>query len=140
MEEQEINTERLHEIVEERRRTPSWAERVALTTALLAVCAAITGLFATSYSDHAILAKVEASDRWAYYQAKGIKSMLTPDPAERARYNTQQETIQKEALKLDRDGEVAITKHEFFAYSVTTFQVATAIGAIASSCAKSISG
>jgi hypothetical protein len=104
---------------------------VALTTAVLAVCAAVTSLLSTHESDRAILFKVEASDRWSYYQAKGIKGMLTQDPANQTRYRSEQDEIQKEAEGLDRNSETATHAHEFFAYSVTLFQVATAIGAIA---------
>jgi hypothetical protein len=131
MEEQEVNLEDVHGIVQEHASKVSWAEKVALTTALLAVCAAVTSLLSTHESDRAILFKVDASDRWSYYQAKGIKGMLTQDPANQARYRSEQDEIQKEAEALDRNSEIATHAHEFFAYSVTLFQVATALGAIA---------
>jgi len=129
--EQEVDLEGVHEIVHEHSHKVSWAEKVALTTAVLAVCAAITSLFSTHESDRAILFKIEASDQWAYYQAKGIKGMVTQSPSELTRYKGEQEEIQKKAESLDQNSEIATHAHEFFAYSVTLFQVATAIGAIA---------
>ena len=84
MEEQEVNVEQLHEIVHEQAHKSSWAEKVALTTALLAVFAAISSLLSTYESDQAILFRIEASDRWSYYQAKGIKGMVTQEAAEKA--------------------------------------------------------
>jgi hypothetical protein len=130
MEEQEVGMEGVHEIVHEHSGRVSWAEKVALTTALLAVFAAITSLMSTHESDQSILKKVAASDKWSYYQAKGIKGMITQNPSESARYKSEQEEIKKEADELDRASEEATHIHEFFAYSVTIFQVATAIGAI----------
>ena len=131
MEEQEVNVEHLHEIVHEHGGRISWAEKVALTTALLAVLAALSSMFSTHESDKAILLKVGASDQWSYYQAKGIKGMLTQDPKEKTRYADQQEKIRQDAEGLERDSEHAVHTHEFFSYAVTIFQVATAIGAIA---------
>src|SRR5258708_672597 len=97
MEEQEVGTENLHEIIHEHAGHVSWSDKVALTTALFAVFAAISSLLSTNASDHAILLKVEASDQWNYYQAKGIKGMLTQDPSEVARYKEEQEKIRQGA-------------------------------------------
>jgi len=55
-----------------------WVVWVALSTAIVAVLAAITGLLAGSHADDAMLAQMHSSDQWAFYQAKGIKAdMLT---------------------------------------------------------------
>jgi len=130
MEEQEVGTEHLHEIIHEHAGHASWAEKVALTTALFAVFAAISSLLSTHASDHAILLKVEASDQWNYYQAKGIKSMLTKDPSEVTRYKEEQEKIREGAEQHETQSEHYVRVHEFFSYAVTALQVATAIGAI----------
>ncbi|HYL98549.1 MAG TPA: DUF4337 family protein [Blastocatellia bacterium] len=131
MEEQEVSVEHLHEVVHEHAGKISWAEKVALTTALLAVLAALSSLFSTHESDKAILFKVAASDQWSYYQAKGIKGMITQDPTEKARYNAEQKKISEDAESKDHESEQAVHTHEFFSYAVTIFQIATAIGAIA---------
>ena len=131
MEEQEVSLESVNESIHEHKNKVSWAEKVALTTALLAVFAAMSSLFSTHESDKAILREIQASNQWAYYQAKGIKSMMAQIPADKARYKIQQEEIAKGATKKSEQSEHAMQTHEFFAYAVTLFQVATAIGAIA---------
>jgi len=131
MEEQEVDTEKLHEIIHEKAHAITWAEKVALTTALLAVMAAVSNLFSTHEAVRSVLFKVEGSDQWNYYQAKGIKGMLTQDPAERDRYKEEQEKIREVAEKASEESHHAIHVHEYFAFAVTLFQVATAIGAIA---------
>ena len=131
MEEQEVNTENLQEMIHEKAHIISWAEKLALTTALLAVMAAFSNMLSTHESDRSILFKVEASDQWNFYQAKGIKSMLSQTPGERERYKEQQERIRQEAEKAGEESQHALHIHEYFAFAVTIFQVATAIGAIA---------
>ncbi len=131
MAEQEADIEPVHDIVHEHAGETSWGERVALTTALFAVFAAVSSLLSTHESDKAILFQVKSSDQWSYYQAKGIKSMVTQNPEDKERYNREQETIKGDAEKLTNESEHAMHVHEFFAFAVTIFQVATAIGAIA---------
>ncbi|WP_294160309.1 DUF4337 domain-containing protein [uncultured Selenomonas sp.] len=46
---------------------------VALTALLLAICATFSSLKAGGLSNTAILAQSQASDQWAYYQAKSLK-------------------------------------------------------------------
>src|ERR1700678_4244711 len=53
-----------------------WVLYVALTTAVFAVLAAITGLLAGDHSDEAMLAQIRSSDQWAFYQSKSIKSEI----------------------------------------------------------------
>ncbi len=131
MEEQEVNTEHLHEMIYEKAHSISWAEKVALTTALLAVLAAVSNLLSTHESDRSILFKVEASDQWNFFQSKGIKSMLSQNAEERERYKVEQERIRETAEKAGEESHHALHIHEYFAFAVTIFQVATAIGAIA---------
>jgi len=131
MEEQEVDLDHLNETIHEKAREISWAEKVALTTALLAVFAAMSSLISTHQSDEAILHAVRASDQWAYYQAKGIKGMITQSPTDKARYDSEQAEIREKAQDLDAESRHATHVHEFFAFAVTAFQVATAIGAIA---------
>ena len=61
----------------------SHGQRSALTTALLAVMAAVSSLMSTHESDRAMQLKIEGSDRWAYYQAKSIKELVTTDAQEK---------------------------------------------------------
>jgi len=48
----------------------------AVSTALMAVFAALGSLTAGHHSNEALIAQIKASDTWAYYQAKGIKSEI----------------------------------------------------------------
>ena len=50
-----------------------WVQWVALTTTVLAVCAAISALRASSYSTQATLTTTRESSAWAYFQSKSIK-------------------------------------------------------------------
>jgi hypothetical protein len=50
-----------------------WQGWLALSTAIMAVLAALTTLYMGKYSSRAILAQGQESDQWAYYQAKSIK-------------------------------------------------------------------
>jgi hypothetical protein len=58
-------------MAEEKKET--WITWLALTTAFLAVFAAVTTMFMGKYSTRAILAQGHETDQWAYYQAKSIK-------------------------------------------------------------------
>ena len=50
--------------------------RIALTTALIAALAAVTGYLAGEKADEALVDQIQASDHGSYYQAKGIKSAV----------------------------------------------------------------
>ena len=54
----------------------AWARRVALTTAVYAVALAIASLGANHALKGMLLAQQEASNQWAYYQAKVIREHL----------------------------------------------------------------
>ena len=64
--------------MEERRMVMSelkdkWQGWLALSTAIMAVLAALTTLYMGKFSSRAIMAQGQESDQWAYYQAKSIK-------------------------------------------------------------------
>jgi hypothetical protein len=50
-----------------------WQGWLALSTAIMAVLAALTTLYMGKFSSRAIMAQGQESDQWAYYQAKSIK-------------------------------------------------------------------
>lgn len=134
---------------------------IALTTALLAALAAIASLLAGSTVNEALVLKSEAtrlqaqaSDQWAYYQAKGIKAAIAtsttaaylaagrPVPESlgttAARYARDQVQIADKARELERERDARETEasallahHHGFAYSVAMLQVAIALGAVA---------
>ncbi len=51
----------------------NWITWLALTTAFLAVFAAVTTMYMGKYSNRSILIQGQESDQWAFYQAKSIK-------------------------------------------------------------------
>ena len=53
-----------------------WTQWVALTTTILAVCAAISSLKGGGYSTRVQLATTRENDKWAQYQSKSIKQNL----------------------------------------------------------------
>ena len=83
----EIETKELRETITEMRaehdkeaKDSGWLRYVSLTTAFLAVIAAVAALKAGALVNEAILSKndavlkqAQASDQWAYYQAAGVK-------------------------------------------------------------------
>jgi len=100
MEEPEVPLEHLHEHVNEsaKHTGEAWISWVALSTAILAVLAAIASLLSGEYANEAMMNQIEASSQWSYYQAKSIKSAVVDvkmarsgvpdeqDQSKRARY------------------------------------------------------
>jgi|SRR5437870_501301 len=144
MEESEVPLEHLHEHVKETAEHGGapWLSWVALSTALLAVLAAIAGLLSGRHVNEAMMNQIEASDQWSYYQAKSIKASVldakislagTPnesDQSKRDRYEKEQEEIKSEAEHKEASAKSNFHKHEIFAGGVTMFQIAIAIAAI----------
>src|SRR6201987_1388105 len=75
MEEPEVPTEHLHEHIHEHAEhsTERWILGVALSSALLAAFAAVASLMAGHNANEAVIAQIESSDQWSYYQSKSIK-------------------------------------------------------------------
>jgi hypothetical protein len=148
-EEIEVPTEHLQDsIKEEYERTEDrWILRVALTAALLAVFAAIASLYAGHHANEALLEQIQASDQWAYYQAKSIKSMLlksktdllksldkpvdAKDEAKLEDYAHELKEIQDKAKESEQSSHNNFARHVELAKSVTAFQIAIALCAIA---------
>lgn len=140
-----------------------WMRWLGLSTALFAVFAAIASLKAGHFANEALLhsadatmKQAQASDQWAYYQAKGNKSVTRASTADvlaalhaseeeiarvRAdaeKYRKEQDEIQVEAKALDEERKKLETestddlrRHQSFAYSVTALQVGIGLSAVA---------
>ena len=144
MEEAEVPMEHLHEEIHHRAEHggEKWISWVALSTAILAVLAAIAGLLSGKHANEAMMSQIESSDQWGYYQAKSIKASVleakialstTPNEADsqkRDRYEKEQEEIKTEAQQKQSEAKSNFHQHEVFARSVTMFQIAIAIAAI----------
>jgi hypothetical protein len=147
-EEIEVPTEHLHEEMgEEAERKHGWVSRVAVSSALLAVAAAISALLAGHHANEAMLEQMQATDQWAFYQAKGIKATVlqsklevlaslgkptnSVDAARIAGYLQEQPDIEERGHERERSSAEHMSHHNEFARAVTIFQIAIAMGAIA---------
>jgi polyhydroxyalkanoate synthesis regulator phasin len=70
----EVEVPNVEELEEQRGKT--FTKRVALTTAIFAVILAITSLGGNHAMKEMLLAQQQASDQWAFYQAKVIREHL----------------------------------------------------------------
>ena len=159
----EVETDKLQEEIHEEteREGGRLLRTIALTTALLAALAALASLRAGATVNEALLLKTEAtrlqaeaSDQWAYYQAKGVKASVQdaigaawaaagkePPPGtteKTARYAEEQDAIadrakEKERERDAREGEAERLMHQHHrnAAAVAFFQVSIALGAVA---------
>lgn len=140
---------------------PKWTRYLSLSTAFVAVFAAIAALLSGGNSNEAILAKsdamlsmAKAADKWGEYQAARLKSAIAtnqadiiadskPDAAskltEKAKgYEKKSEGLMEDAKKLEEgveesniESEHLMHKHHKFAITVTLLQIAIALSAIA---------
>jgi len=53
-----------------------WLNYLALTTVIFAVCATLSTLKGGGYGSKAMMSQSQASDQWAFYQAKSVKGYL----------------------------------------------------------------
>ncbi len=139
--------EALEEKEEAEEKRERWTTSVALTTAFVAVLAAIAGMMAGHHANEGMLEQIKASDKWAFYQAKSIKSdmasntiqLLTamgqPVPPEntlkKASLEKDKADIKADAESSEKSSEEHMHEHIVFSRAVTIFQVAIAISAIA---------
>lgn len=144
MEEAEVPLEHLHEHIHHHAEHGGtrWISGVALSTAILAVLASIAGLLSGKHANEAMMAQIEASDQWSYYQAKSIKAAvldakmtLTTEATEAdkekiAKYQEEQAEIKREAEHKQAEAKSNFHQHEILARGVTMFQIAIAIAAI----------
>jgi hypothetical protein len=137
----------------------AWLTWLSLSTAIIAVLAAIAALESGSYANDAMLEKNDAvlhqskaDDAWAYYHAKGIEAVLYSTQAQiatraelaatwqanaereaqqRAEIRQRADDEQRQVSELNERSEHSLHRHHEFARSVTIFQVAIALSAIA---------
>jgi len=154
---QEVETDKLSEAIHEKleQEGGGFLKVIALTTAFLAALrAGDTVNEALVLKTEATRLQAEASDQWAYYQAKGIKSAvheasraswlaLGKEPpvdysAKIEKYAAEQKEIEARAHELEtqrseksREADELLHRHHAFATAVALFQVAIALGAVA---------
>lgn len=159
----EVDTDKLRETIDEEieKEGGTLLRTVALTTAILAALAAIASLQAGGAVNEALVLKTEgarlqaeASDQWAYYQAKGLKATVTevsrntwialgktpPDELsknqkryaeDQARSKEKAEELEKQRDEKSNEADHLMHRHHFFAQSVALLQVSIALGAVA---------
>ena len=138
----------------------AFTRRVALTTAIFAAVLAISALGGSNAMKEMILAQQQASDQWAYYQAKagrehfyrGQKMRLELDllekenlkPEIRQRYDallkqmaTQEERyakerkdIETEARKLEHERDIARSQDPYFEFAEVLLQIAIVMATV----------
>ena len=133
------------------------ASRVAMVTAILATVGAVVGYQggatqneAMLFKNEAVLKKTEASNQWAYYQAKSNKQnlaelalALAPEGRrefyrqEVERYKKEKDEIKLEAEKLEAassqanaSSEATMHPHHLLAQALTLMQVAISLASI----------
>ena len=158
----EIDTDKVREqIAEEVERGGAPLRRIALTTALLAVFATLAALEAGATINSALMLRTEgtrlqaeASDQWAFYQAKGLRAAVEDaaraawlaagkePPSEyaekREHYAAEQKEIEARAREKEKERDEKLVEsdhllhaHHGFANAVAIFQVSIALGAVA---------
>jgi hypothetical protein len=148
-----------HELTEHREK--SFTRRVALTTAVYAVVLAVAGLGGKYAMKEMLLSQQQASDQWAYYQAKVVrehlnranKIMLEGQLAEpsslkgaehaklekvAARFTEEEKRmagdkkeIEKEARKLEHERDVYRLRDPYFDYAEVMLQIAIVCASVA---------
>jgi hypothetical protein len=83
----------------------AWLNYLALSTVIFAVCATLSTFKGGGFSTRSVMSQSQASDQWAYFQAKGIKSYLYELQAEKLEIELLgiQKTAQKEAVAAYKD-------------------------------------
>jgi hypothetical protein len=159
----EVDTDKLHESIKEELEESGgrFLKQIAVSTAVLAAFAAIASLHAGATVNEALLLKAdatrlqaEASDTWAYYQAKGIKASVQEGianswraagkeapadvEAKAHRYEEEQKEIQATAREKEKErdeksleADHLMHKHHRLANAVALLQVSIALGAVA---------
>jgi hypothetical protein len=155
-EEIEVPVEHLHEAIHEKAHEESHGHAhggagfnmmVALSSAILAVLAAVSALMAGHYANEAMLEQIHASDNWSFFQAKSIKAtvlqskveLLTGlgkssgagDDAKIEQYAKEQKDISKKAKELEAESQHHMNQHQVLARTVTLLQISIALSAIA---------
>ena len=162
-EEIELDSDNLRETIDKEieREGGKLLRGIALSTAIFAAFAAVVALQAGATVNEALVLKTEAtrlqaqaSDQWAFYQAKGIKaaaadagsqswlSVGKPAPAaltaKIAKEANDQQAIRKKAEELEKERDAKsleadhlLERHHLLADAVALLQVAIALGAVA---------
>lgn len=143
------------------RRDKAFSRRVALTTAVYAVVLAVASLGGNNAMKELLLAQQQASDQWAYYQAKVVREHLNrankilvetqlAEPGalqgavrtkyealalrfadEERRMAADKKEIEQEARKLEHERDVNRDRDPYFDYAEVLLQIAIVSASVA---------
>lgn len=136
-----IHAER--QAAKEKERRESWTRYVSLMIVLLAVATAIGSLKAGGFGGKAMLYQAQASDTWAFYQAKSIKQRIAEMEARRStgadaaaaaadvkRYQVDEKDLQAKAEGLEALRN-AMAKHgPPMGFAIALLQIAIAVASV----------
>jgi len=115
--------------------------RVPIYIAVLAACLALVSMAEGDVKERALGAQIEASNKWAYFQAKNIRktnsevaaeildSVGKPELAKKwrdtaARYGSEKKAIQEQALEQQAIREHGLKQSAYFAIAIALLQIA----------------
>jgi hypothetical protein len=120
-----------------------WTRYVSLMIVALAVATGIGALKAGSFSSRVMLAQSQASDTWAFYQAKSIKQRLAEIEARQAtgeqaaeavadatRYRAEEKDLQTKAERLESARDTAALHGPPLAFAITALQISIALASV----------
>lgn len=142
-------------------KSKSWKDNIgtfiAVTTVILAVCATLAAFKAAGYGNKMVLTQSQASDQWAYYQAKSIKettyqvqrdamalassetgktelynTKVAEYDKEIARYKQEKEEITGAAKRLEKDRDNAQHFNGKFGQALIFLQIGILLSSLAS--------
>jgi len=137
----------------EKEQREAWTKYVSLTVVIIAVIAAVATQWSGKYSGRTQMSQAQASDQWAFYQAKSIKQHLdevtlaqltrsgnATDPElartitklsdSLARYEKEKAEIKAKAEGLERDRDAASRRSGKMGQAISYFTVAIATASI----------
>jgi hypothetical protein len=127
----------------EKERREGWTKYVSLMVVVLAVATGIGALKAGSFSGRVMMKQAQASDTWAFYQAKSIKQRLAEiearqaageeaarSAAEATRYRAEEKDLQAKAAGLENERDEAARHGPYLAFAITALQIAIALASV----------
>jgi len=137
----------VNEAAGESERAKAWMSKVAVSTAIMAAIAAISGSTGTGHLNQAMFHQIREADQWSHYQAKSVKQAIVEgrvegsegsgqpareaDKARIARYADEMATIKTEAEKCRATSEDHMHRYGRMSRAATIAQIGIALGAVA---------
>ena len=80
-----------------------WLNYLALTTIIFAVAATLSTFKGGGYSTRSVLSPEQASNKWSYFQSKGMKLYL---------YETQKDVLELDLMKTPKNEKEVVTAYQ----------------------------